>query len=84
MTNTSIQELAEVIADQNCQIRELRETCEQQENIIVDYELDQENQEKVDSALYGDLKDALESCDDDHISHDLLVKILDLYFGDHE
>ena len=81
--STTIQELAEVIADQNCQIRELQATTEEQDDLLIEYELDQENAEKIDCMLYADLKDALTECGDEAAS-EALQDILDRYYGETE
>jgi hypothetical protein len=79
--STTIQELAEVIADQNCQIRELQATTEEQDELLVEYELEQENVEKLDAALYADLHDALTACTDENTS-ETLQDIIERYYGE--
>jgi hypothetical protein len=82
----TIAELAEVIAEQSERIRNLLSEMDEQNDIIVAYELDQENEEKTNAALYNDLSAALEQAreveDDD--SAELLEEILEKYFGDFE
>lgn len=79
----TIAELAEIIADQNERIRELHEQLDEQNDIIINYELDQENSEKVDASLYDDLK-ALADCAMQHINVGDLQEVMDRYFEDFE
>lgn len=65
MTTTTIQELAEVIADQNCHIRELYDTVSDQEETICNYELDQERAEKQTALFYAELKEFRSDLDRD-------------------
>jgi hypothetical protein len=81
---STIAELAEVIADQNERIRLLTSEIDEQNDIIVDYELDQENEERCNASLYADLKAIVggdvyngEVCE---AVEDILIK----YFGEFE
>jgi peptidoglycan hydrolase CwlO-like protein len=80
---STIAELAEVIADQNERIRELHEQLDEQNEVIVQYELDQENNEKVDAALYNDLRALLDEAPGNIESGDLAA-VLEQYFEDFE
>ncbi len=78
----TITELAEVIAEQNAEIRELNRKLDEQTELLVEYELDQEEEEKVGSALANDLMDALDAYDDDQVEE--FRDIFSRYFGELE
>ncbi len=76
----TITELAEVIAAQNEEIRSLTLQLEAQQDIITDYELDQEEEEKVTAALASDFIDALDEYDVDQVEE--FRDLFSRYFGD--
>lgn len=76
---STIAELAEVIADQNERIRELHRQLDEQNDVICGYELDQGDTEKVDAALCQDLRDFAA----DHCLVELDA-IIDNYFDEDE
>ena len=57
---STTEELAEVIADLNERNRVLCEELDEQNDIIVEYKLYQENEDKRGAALENDLRDALD------------------------
>jgi len=79
---STITELAEVIAVQNETIRNLTMQLESQHDIITEYELDQEEEEKVTAALANDFLEALDLYEDDEV--DEFRDIFSRYFGDVE
>lgn len=81
----SADELVEIIADQACELRELRATVEEQDAIISEYEDDQETDEEFMSLLYADLKDLTGPCAPClHHAQEQIQEIIDLYFKDFE
>ncbi len=76
---STIAELAEVIADQNERIRELHRQLDEQNDVICCYELDQEETEKIDALLCADLRDFAA----DHCLVEL-SEIIDHYFESEE
>jgi hypothetical protein len=81
---STIAELAEVIADQNERIRILTEELDEQSDIIVQYELDKENEERYVAEFYNELFDITEGKTryDDPVT--ALIDVLDKYFDGRE
>ena len=79
----TVTELAQVIAELSEDNRELRRLLDEQSDVIVDFELDQENSEKVDAALFQDLKTTLEFRTLKG-ARERLQELLGVYFGDFE
>lgn len=77
MSESTVNELAEVIADQNCQIRELQGTIEAQNDLLAGYELQDEEASKIDAALYADLVDL-----DDGGCKFTIREIIERYFAE--
>lgn len=80
---STVAELAELIGDQNERIRNLTQELDEQNDIIVEYELDQENVDKLDAAIFSDLKAALEIATLKG-TRTAIEEVLGTYFGDYE
>jgi len=78
----TITELAEVIAIQNEQIRELFRQLDEQAEVIIEYELNDEEEEKVTNAMASEFLEALQDADElDEEAIEPFQEIFDRYFG---
>ncbi len=80
---STILEMAEVIADQNERIRNLTHELDAQNDIIVDYELDQEKEERVSAAIFADLKAISDEAERSFMKQGI-NRLLETYFKDFE
>lgn len=80
--------LAEIIADQAADLKQLREEIDEQNDIIAEYELEQEESEKIDAALYAELNElvsvAIAHAGDATVDACDLQQVLFDYFEDFE
>jgi len=78
---STVTELAELIADQSEELRNLRRESDEQNDIIVEYELDKDLAERIDSDIYSELEAAL-NIGTLKGTRTAIQSILDNYFGD--
>lgn len=76
----TLADLAEVIADQAREIRHLCDELDKQNDVIVEYELEQENEERVNAEMANELIEAIQC----KAPVERFQEIFDTYFKEYE